>query len=434
MTKNLLLLLLLFPLGLFAQNLYFPPGTGAWETLSPDSLDWCDDSLTSLQTFLEDMNSKAFIILKDGKIVVEWYYDGFTENSTWYWASAGKTMTATLIGMAQQEGLLSIDSASSTYLGQGWTSCDSIDESAITVRHQLTMTAGFDESDYRWDCTDDTCLQCQVPPGTRWFYHNAPYTLLTNVVEGASNMPINSYFASRIGNHIGMGTSGFVRLGYTRLFLSRARDMARFGLFTLAKGSWDGNQILADTTYYQQMVTTSQSLNPSYGYLWWLNGKSQYMLPGTRDVYSGPIIPNAPADLFAGLGANDQKVYVVPSQNLVVIRLGQEAIPNTLSLSSFDNDLWGKISRLDEGCNSTTGIAAINEDHWRVYPQPASGKFNIESDFQISTIRLRNLSGQQILSIPYQATVSAAHLPRGLYIIEVFDYQGNVSRRMLNLL
>ena len=50
--------------------------------------------------------------------------------------------------------------------------------------------------------------------------------------------------------------------------------MARFGLLILNKGNWDGNQIMTDTNYFNQMLNSSQSLNESYGYLWWLNGKT----------------------------------------------------------------------------------------------------------------------------------------------------------------
>jgi len=60
----------------------------------------------------------------------------------------------------------------------------------------------------------------------------------------------------------------------------------------------------------------------------------------------GTLIPNAPTDMFAGLGKNNQKLYVVPSQNLVVIRMGEVAFDTTFTLSSFDNDLWEKINDL----------------------------------------------------------------------------------------
>lgn len=89
-----LLLLLFSSLG-FAQTLYFPPLTGSnWDTLSNQELGWCNDSLQSLIDYVGDNNSKAFIILKDGKIALEKYYGTFTKDSLWFWASAGKSLTS----------------------------------------------------------------------------------------------------------------------------------------------------------------------------------------------------------------------------------------------------------------------------------------------------------------------------------------------------
>ncbi len=67
------------------------------------------------------------------------------------------------------------------------------------------------------------------------------------------------------------------------------------------------------------------------------------MLPTLQNVFAGNLVPNAPSDMFCALGKNDQKVYVVPSQKLVVIRMGESAGNIQLALSSFDNELWGKI-------------------------------------------------------------------------------------------
>ncbi|MEL6975629.1 MAG: serine hydrolase, partial [Bacteroidota bacterium] len=55
-------------------------------------------------------------------------------------------------------------------------------------------------------------------------------------------------------------------------------------------------------------------------------------------------VPNAPADLYAGLGKNDQKLYIVPSSGLVVVRMGEDSGADLLGPSSFDNDLWGRLS------------------------------------------------------------------------------------------
>ena len=93
-----------------AQALYFPPinGSETWDTLSPAALGWCTNKIDSLYNYLQQENTKGFMVLKDGKIVLEKYFGTFTKDSAWYWASAGKTLTSFLIGQAQEEGFLKI--------------------------------------------------------------------------------------------------------------------------------------------------------------------------------------------------------------------------------------------------------------------------------------------------------------------------------------
>ena len=139
---------------------YFPPINGSsWEALPPTFTDGCESELNDLQSFLEGANTKAFIVLKNGRIVTEWYFDSFTADSNWYWASAGKSLTAVNVGIAQQEGLLSISDRTSEHLGEGWTSLSAENESLITVEHQLSMSTGLDEGVDNSNCTDPECLQ-----------------------------------------------------------------------------------------------------------------------------------------------------------------------------------------------------------------------------------------------------------------------------------
>ena len=324
--------------------MYFPPVTGIeWQTSSAASLGWNETELNNLYTYLEQKGTKAFLILKNGKLVTEHYFGSFTADSSWYWASAGKTMTALLIGIAQQEGILNISNKTSQYLGAGWTSLPLAKENLITVRHQLTMTTGLDDAvTPDNDCTSPSCLIYKGDAGTRWAYHNAPYTLLDKVVENASGTTYNNYFQQKIRNVIGMNGL-WLKTGYNNVYYSNARSMARFGLLLLNKGKWDRTSILSDTNYFNAQVNTSQNLNLSYGYLTWLNGKASYRLPSLQLVFPGMMTPAAPADMYAALGKNDQKVYVVPSQNLVIIRMGESAGNVQLAVSSFDNELWGKL-------------------------------------------------------------------------------------------
>lgn len=328
-----------------SANLYFPPVTGGdWGKVSASELGWNTAALDNLYPFLERKNTKAFIILKDGKIVAEKYFGTFEQDSWWYWASAGKTLTAFLVGIAQTEGILDIEDRTSKYLGLGWTSLLPEKENLITVKNQLTMTTGLDESARNVDCTLPACLQYKADARTRWSYHNAPYTLLDQVIQKVSGQTYNDYFQQKVRDKIGM--KGFWKKDpdANNVFFSDARSMARFGLLMLNKGKWGSTVILNDEAYFNAQTSTTQKLNLSYGYLTWLNGKSSYMLPQTQRIFSGSMVPNAPDDMYQASGKNDQKIYVVPSQNLVIIRMGEKASDSLLS--GFDNELWGKLKEI----------------------------------------------------------------------------------------
>ena len=131
------------------------------------------------------------------------------------------------------------------------------------------------------------------------------------------------------------------------IYHSTTKSMARFGLLALNKGKWNNTQIINES-FYTESITTSQNINPSYGYLWWLNGKTSFMIPGEQTVYPGFLVPNAPADMYAAMGASDQRIYVIPSKKMVVIRMGNASDPTNpnFAVSGFDNALWGKINAL----------------------------------------------------------------------------------------
>tara|TARA_A100001037_G_C15113841_1_gene620388 strand:+ start:190 stop:1383 length:1194 start_codon:yes stop_codon:yes gene_type:complete len=337
---------------------YFPPNNSTiWDTVSHSNFNWCQNKIDSLYSFLDSSNTKSFILLKNGKIVLERYFNGHSDTSNWYWASAGKTITSFLVGIAQEEGYLEITDTTSDYLGNGWTNCNSFQEQKITIWNQLTMTTGLDNN-VSFDCTDDTCLLYLSDPGTRWAYHNAPYTLLRPVIENATGQGINLYAYQKLLHPIGMNGL-FLYSNYNNIFNSTARSMARFGLLILNKGNWDGNQILSDTNYFNQMLNTSQMLNQSYGYLWWLNGKPSYMLPGSQFIFNGDITLNAPEDLVSALGKNGQIINVVPSQNLVWIRMG-EGPDNFLFTHDLNIKIWNYINDLPCGVLSAENYKSQN--------------------------------------------------------------------------
>jgi CubicO group peptidase (beta-lactamase class C family) len=322
--------------------LYFPPlNSNTWDTKTPTDLGWNTSQIQPLLDYLEAKNTKSFMILHKGKIVVENYMNGHSATSTWYWASAGKTLTSTVSGIAQNDGIIDINNKVSDYLGTGWTSAPVTKENLITCKNLLSMNSGLDDS--LGDDVSPANLQYLADAGARWAYHNV-YVKMQDVVAAASNQTWNTYFNSKLRDKIGMSGT-WIQTGGLSLYWSNTRSMARFGLMISAKGKWENNQIVPES-FLNEATNTSQNINQAYGYLWWLNGKSNYNLPGTQIQFNGELIPNAPADMYAALGKNDQKIYVVPSKKLVIIRMGNASDGANFALSTFDTDLWAKINAL----------------------------------------------------------------------------------------
>ncbi|EAS18968.1 beta-lactamase [Flavobacteria bacterium BBFL7] len=331
------------------NSTYFPPLTGdTWETTSPTDLQWDSQKLTDLNTFLETNETRAFIVLVDGKIVVEEYWNNdllgqpFDRNSTWYWASAGKSLAATVMGIAQEEGYLNIDDKTSDYLGNGWTNMSQDKEDLITIKNHLTFTTGIDYNVTDEQCYDSSCLNYLVDAGNEWYYHNGTYLITHDILQVATGVTNNEYTSSSILNKIGMSGQWTNTALFTNVFFSDARSAARFGLLTLAEGNWDGTTILGDSAYFNAMTNTSQSINEAYGYLWWLNGKSTLRFPGSTATISSSLTPAGPSDMISALGKNGQFIDVIPSLDMVVIRMGNEPSGSLVPVL-FHDEMWEKM-------------------------------------------------------------------------------------------
>jgi len=422
-TFFLLLLGLLPFMFSISQSVYYPPlsNTAIWETTSPVSLGWSNDKIDTLYHFLEQENTKAFIVLKDGKIVLEKYFGTFNNDSIWYWASASKTITSFLVGKAQEDGYLSINDATAKYLGTGWTNCTVAQESNITIRHQLTMSTGLDDSLADNHCTTASCLQYKTNPGTRWAYHNAPYTLLEKVLENATSTNINLYTQAKLKAKTGI-TGLWAMVDYDNVFFSTARSMARFGLLMQQKCVWKTDTLLHDLGYINAMTAPSQYLNKSYGYLWWLNGQESYMLPTVQFVFSGSYAPAAPVDMYAGLGKNGQILSVSPSKGLVMIRLGNEPsgaaseVPN-----QFCNLIWQK---LNDAMQANAQINELQSVDFEVFPNPTKDFLSIKCEGRIEGLTVLDVAGKQydVAYLPNStSTINVSFMPKGAYFVSVFS-------------
>lgn len=400
-----------------SQSLYFPPLTGSsWDNTDPQSLGWCQARIDSLYNYLQVKNTKSFIILKDGKIVLEKYFGTYTADSAFYWASASKSLSSFITGIAQQKGFITINSKVSNYIGNGWSSAPQAKEDLITVKHLVEMTSGLDDGPPAPCDNEDTaksCLIYKVDAGTRWAYHTGAYKKTHEVVSTSVGQTYNAITTSWIKQKTGMTGTWLQQVYY-----STARSMARFGLLNLNKGTWNSDTLMKDSLYFKAMTSTSQNFNLSYGYLWWLNGKSTFMNPGIQLVLNGPLIPNAPADLFAALGKNDQKIYVVPSTGMVVVRQGNSAEGVTFALSTFDNKLWDYINKLN--C-TTTFLSEIDAEMPKasVYPNPSSDYFIIESEEFVKSASLTNSLGEKVDVKFENNKLDISGLKKGLYFLTI---------------
>jgi CubicO group peptidase (beta-lactamase class C family) len=295
-------------------------------------------------------------------------------------------------------------------------------ENTITLKHQLTMTTGLDDSG-NLDCTDPNCLTYMADVGTRWSYHNAPYTLLGSVIEQVSGVTLNSFVASKVNSKIG-AFGIFNTFGYNQVYISTPRSMARFGLLLLANGNWNGTAILNDPTYLDAMHNTSQNFNLSYGYLTWLNGKNSYMIPQSQFVIPGKSIPSAPDDLYAALGKNSQIINVVPSKNMVLIRMG-DGDGISLVSNQYNDSIWKRINSL----NCVNNINEFQFENIEISPNPSNGRIKINVLNTDTEVRIFEMTGKNISvqRIENEIIIKKS----GVYIIELQRGMSTIRKRVI---
>jgi CubicO group peptidase (beta-lactamase class C family) len=326
------------------QGAYVPP-PGSWARVRPAAAGWDRAKLQEAFDYAGEHMSFSMTMVLGGRLLAEhsWRLGlGFARDI----ASAQKSVVSLLVGTLHAEGRLDLDDPVTTYLGPGWSKATRVQEAPITVRHLLTMTSGLSNG-----------LTFEAVPGSRWVYNTNAYQQLVPLVEQVAGASIGDVTRARIFDPIGVSAASQWRdrridgpLGIDpngrriQGLVMTSSDMARVGLLVQRRGVWGSTRVLAGPAYLQAALESSQELNPAYGYLWWLNGKSAYVLPGPPTRHRGELVPTAPEDLVAALGAGDQKIYVSRSLDLVVTRTGATAGPQSRgALSDFDAELWRRI-------------------------------------------------------------------------------------------
>jgi CubicO group peptidase (beta-lactamase class C family) len=292
----------------------------------------------------ESKNAAALVVVHKGRIILDRHWHGHQPGDWTNSASMAKSITALLIGIAVEEGKIgSIDEPASKWI-PAWRD-DS--RSRITLRHLLQMHAGlkpmgeyedlFSDASYLALGTDSRSVVDNVTavsePGQRFDYSNVNFQALGIVLEAATGRRYADYLSEKLWKPIGAGDAA-VWLdregGSARTFgyiFASPEDWARLGLLLLHEGEADGKPVV-HRSYLREMLKPSPT-EPTYGLGIWLANDEHQRREGEP--------PFATPGIFYLDGRYKQRVYVIPSRDTVIVRVGanargweESALPNAV--------------------------------------------------------------------------------------------------------
>ncbi len=280
-------------------------------------------------------DTRAILVVQGGKLVVERYAPGFDANTRFRSWSAGKSLANAWVGILVRDGRVSLDEPLDA---RPWRARADDPRRAITVRHALNMTTGLANEDgdggdpssfiaqlLFGSASGDTALAASdlaldAPPGTRWAYSTGTTQLLARLVADRAGEDWRAFSARELNEPLGM-RSLLVEVDRADTPLlgafvwASAQDWARLGLLYLRDGLWEGRRILPPGWVDFTRTPAPVPNNGSYGAHFWLSGK-----PGPEQY---PNFGERGFDSFEMNGNAGQMVVIVPSHDLVVVRLGE---------------------------------------------------------------------------------------------------------------
>jgi len=310
---------------------------------------WNAAGLAETVAYVQSQKTTGFLIIQDGKTIAEhnWPLPDDPASQTFRAnfvhgeepggalredvASQQKSFVALLVGIGVDKGKIDIEKSVSSYIGAGWSKATLEQEAAITVRNLMEMNSGLKEN-----------LTYDAPAGTKFFYNTPAYAILKPVLEKASgeNLRIvTQLWLTKVGDMHDTGweqrPAAFADAGNPTGLVTTPRDIARMGQIVLDGGTKPNGTRLISKQQLDALFVRSKT-NPAYGHLWWLNGSDETANVGpSAPRRAGQLIPSAPRDLVAALGAQDRKLFIVPSMKLIVVRTGQATPDN-----DFNDKLW----------------------------------------------------------------------------------------------
>jgi CubicO group peptidase (beta-lactamase class C family) len=311
------------------------PEQGAQPGIDAAKLEAALDAVFSEPTESGKRETRAVVVVHRGRIVAERYAEGFDAGTPLPGWSMTKSVIGALVGIRVGEGVLDLQAPAPVpeWRGAGDP------RGAITLDQLMRMSSGleFGEDTDAYDSDLATMLfdrgdaagfaaakPLEHPPDSHWKYSSGTSNIVSRILRESFEGDQAAHFRfprevlfDRIGMRSAViepdASGSFV--GSSFMFAT-ARDWARFGLLFLNDGVWQGERILPEGWVKYSTTPTPEAPQGRYGAHWWLNaGEPNH--PGDRSW------PDMPADTFAARGFEGQEVVVIPSRELVLVRLGQ---------------------------------------------------------------------------------------------------------------
>ena len=247
---------------------YTTPGA-TWDRGDAEDAGFDQAKLDALAKDAEAAGSTCMFVTQDGKLVADYYFNGAGEHDAQEVWSATKSVSSTLVGIAQSEGLLSIEDPAYEFIPE-WSTGDA---AKVTVKDLLSNDSGrhYDfETDYQKmavQAADKNQFSIDLPkdaaPGVEWFYNNSAIQTLSEVLEKTVPVDPVDYAAEKLLKPIGMADSEMTRdsTGSVLTFMglhSTCPDMARFGMLFLNSGKWGDTQVVPEE-WVKEATTPSQN-------------------------------------------------------------------------------------------------------------------------------------------------------------------------------
>ena len=283
----------------------------------------------------EVKQTRSVLVVYKDQIIAEKYADGFDKSSKLLGWSMTKSITATLFGILQKQGKIDINDKAPI---ESWKDDD---RANITINNLLQMNSGLEwVEDYEeisdvtrmLFLTDDmTKIQEEKElvglPNETWNYSSGTSNLLSGILRKQfdTHQAYLDFWYAELIDKIGMH-SMLIEADFKGNYVGSSygwattRDWSKFGLLYLHKGNWNGEQIF-DASWEDYVKTPTNNSNGEYGGHFWLN--------------AGGIYPDAPTDLYSANGYQGQYVYIIPSKDLVIVRMGLTNDDNAVDFNAF---------------------------------------------------------------------------------------------------